>query len=457
VGTTPTFSASEVPVGALTLVPGAVGQLAFGKYLSPDHETADKVIPPIGTRSGIPVVQGMNEIFFILFVPRGEKPADGWPVALFGHGNGDNKDFSPYFFAPRLASRGIATLAINAVGHGGGPLGTLTFRDTDSGQVSFLSGGRGIDQNGDGVIAANEGMLAAVPQAVATQLIITVRDGIQQTVADLMQLVREIEVGMDFDGDGVADLDPSRIYYFGQSLGGIYGTAFLAVEPAVSAGVSNVAGGSIIEASRLSTTTRSLIEQALASRVPPLTNVGDISMGDFRFDENLPLRNQPPVINTVPGAIAIQEVIENAEWVAQAGGPVTYASHLRKQPLAGVPTKAVLYQFARGDQNIPNPTTTAILRAGDLADRAIFYRHDLAFADPARNPTGVQVPKNPHNFLFFSPFFFPAVGDVGAGALRQIAEFFASDGDLVIDPDGAGPLFEVPIVPPLPEDLGFIP
>jgi hypothetical protein len=40
-------------------------------------------------------------------------------------------------------------------------------------------------------------------------------------VVDLLQLVRVIEVGMDVDGDTVPDLDPSRIYYFGQSLGGI--------------------------------------------------------------------------------------------------------------------------------------------------------------------------------------------------------------------------------------------
>ena len=109
---------------------------------------------------------------------------------------------------------------------------------------------------------------------------------------------------------------------------------------------------------------------------------------------------------------------------------------------------------------MPNPTTTAILRAGDLADRATLYRHDLAFADPARNPNplGTAMPKNPHIFLFFSPGFFPAVADVARGALQQMAEFFASDGISVIDPDGEeGPLFEVPVIPPLPEDLGFIP
>ena len=102
---------------------------------------------------------------------------------------------------------------------------------------------------------------------------------------------------------------------------------------------------------------------------------------------------QSPVINTVPGAMPIQEVIEHTEWVSQSGNPVAYAPHIRKTPLAGVPAKSVIYQFAKGDQIVPNPATTALLRAGDLADRATFYRHDLAFAE---NP---QLPTNPHGFL----------------------------------------------------------
>jgi len=113
-----------------------------------------------------------------------------------------------------------------------------------------------------------------------------------------------------------------------------------------------------------------------------------------------------------------------------------------------VPAKSVIIQFAKGDELVPNPTTTALLRAGDLADRATFFRNDLAFA---ANPS---FPKNPHTFL--TNLFPPAFG-VALGAQLQIALFFASDGTLVIDPDGPGPLFEVPIVPPLPEDLDFIP
>jgi hypothetical protein len=207
-------------------------------------------------------------------------------------------------------------------------------------------------------------------------------------VVDLMQLVRVIEVGMDLDGDGGPDLDASRIYYFGSSLGGIYGINFLAVEPGVHAGVSHCAGGALIENFRLSPERRFVVETALAARIPPLINVGGTE-----FDENIPLRDQPPVTNTVAGAMEIQEFIEHWEWVSQSGNPVAYAPYLRKNPLEGMVAKSFIFQFARGDQIVPNPTSTAILRAGDLADRATFFRNDLAHAE---NPAG---PKDPHGFL----------------------------------------------------------
>jgi hypothetical protein len=274
-----------------------------------------------------------------------------------------------------------------------------------------------------------------------------------------MQLVREIEVGIDVDGDTVPDLDPARIYYFGQSQGGIYGTLFLAVEPRVLTGVPNVGGGSLVEAVRLSPVNRPLLGAVLAASIPSLINIGG-----FEFNENLPLRDQPPVINAVPGAIAIQEAIEWREWIQQSGNPVAYSPHLRKQPLEGMPEKSVIIQFAKGDKDVTNPATTALIRAGDLVDRATYYRHDLAFASRG-DQSGIPVPKDPHVFLLFNallpipipPIVFPAVADIGRGARQQIAEFFASDGANVIDPDGAGPLFEVPIEGSLPEELNFIP
>jgi len=150
----------------------------------------------------------------------------------------------------------------------------------------------------------------------------------------------------------------------------------------------------------------------------------------------------------VAGAIAIQEVVEHTKWVSRSGDPVAYAPHLRKHPLAGMPVKAVLYQFAWGDQDVPNPNTTALLRAGDLADRATFYRHDLAFAE---NPA---LPKGPHPFIV--SINIAAFRAIALGAQEQIATFFASHGEVIIHPEPRR-FFEVPIVLPLPEDLNFIP
>ena len=432
------FVTVPVPVAGLSVIPGAVGTLAFGRYTSPDYEAAGRFIPPTGTRTGQPAVQGTNGIVFTLILPAGARPAAGWPVAIFGHGFGDTMNNSPYVVGASLAAQGIATVAINVVGHGGGAAGTLTVARGAAPAVTLPAGGRGIDQNGDGLIDGTEGSSAAPPRGI-----IGSRDGLRQTVIDLMQLVRAIEVGVDVDADGQADLDSSRIYYFGQSFGGIYGTKFLAVEPNVAAGVPNVAGGAIIEITRLSPTFRPLLTAALGARVPSLLNLPGA------FNENIPLRDLPPVVNTVPGAMAIQEYIDRAEWVTQAGNPVAYAPHLRRDPLHGVPAKSVIFQFAKGDQTVPNPTTSAILRAGDLADRATYFRNDIAFA---ANPA---VPKNPHTFL--TRINVPAVAAVAFGAQQQIATFFASDGTAIIDPDGAGALFEVPIAGPLPEDLSYIP
>ena len=89
------------------------------------------------------------------------------------------------------------------------------------------------------------------------------------------------------------------------------------------------------------------------------------------FDENIPLRNRPPVVNTVPLAMESQAVIDNTAWVSQSGNPVAYAPHRRASPRDGVDARPAIIQFARGDQTVPNPTATAILRAGDLADRDV--------------------------------------------------------------------------------------
>jgi hypothetical protein len=477
-------------VSLLGTIPGPVGQVAFGKYSSPDYEVHDvhspvyglqprESIPPVATRTGEPVVQRSNDVYFNLFLPSGPEPDGGWPVAIFGHGVSENKNTGPLSVATTMAAHGIATITINASGSGYGAGGTLTVTEKDGTSVTFPAGGRSIDQNGDAMIGSTEGQSAMELRSDGKlrPSILLSRDGLRQTVADLMQLVREIQVGMDVNDDGIRDLDPSRISYFGQSLGGIYGTDFLAVEPDVHAGVPVVPGGSYVELGRLSPIFRTVAGQLLAQREPnSLVNSPGVTAIDGvpvasgpYFDENMPLRDnnsmtvrladgtsrdiRSPVINTVSGATAIQEVFENAEWVTQSGNAVAYAPHLRKDPLRGVPAKAVLFQFAKGDQSIPNPTNTAIIRAGDLADRTTYYRNDLAYKENSKVST------NPHGFMIAIGSSVPLVREIAKGAQEQIATFFSTffdTGEGVIIHPTPERFFETPIVLPLPEGLNFI-
>ncbi|HMC29403.1 MAG TPA: hypothetical protein VKL99_01115, partial [Candidatus Angelobacter sp.] len=426
-------------LAALQVFPGSISTMAFGKFTGQHWQNAGVFIPQVPTTQSVPS-QGTDEIFFNLFIPSGPRPSNGWPVAIFGHGFTDSKQGAPFAVASTLAHNGIASIAINVVGLGFGPNSTLTVKQGTI-STTFLEGGRGFDQDGNGQITSAEGSSTFV---LSPQGTIGSRDALQQTTADLMQLVRAIQGGIDVNGDGLQDLDPNRIYYAGQSFGGIYGTIFLGIEPDVRAGVPNVPGGAIIDIVRLSPSFQLLLTQALAVRVPSLLNAGP----PIFFNDNSPLRNLPPVINTVPGAIAIQTVEDTSRWLGQQGDPVAWAPFIDKAPLPGDLAKPVIIQFARGDKTVPNPTATALIRSGDLKNRATFFRNDLAFA---ANPT---FPKNPHTFL---TNLVGAPGVVAVGAQTQIAIFFTTDGALTIDPDGPGPLFEVPIVGALPEDLGFIP
>jgi hypothetical protein len=424
------LSPSVVPVIATQIFPGSIATIAYGSFASPDYENSSQFIPAVGTRTGVPAVQSVNQLVFTLFVPSGSAPPGGWPVAIFGHGFTDSMNGAPWAVASSLARAGIATIATNVVGHGFGAASTYTVSSPNGPTETFPAGGRGFDQDGNGKIDSTEGVNAAGGSLISNS------DGLSQTTFDLVELVHMLQAGVDVDGNGSPDLSTTRIYYSGQSFGGIYGVELLGLEPTIRAGVPNVMGGPIVEIARLSPSFRPLVGISLITRSPSLYNEPP-NATLTSFQENVPFRDQPLLVDTVPGASAIQDYLDNSEWAQQTGNPEGWAPHI---------SMPVILQFARGDQTVPNPTATRVIRAGNLAARTTLFRNDLA--QPVFGTS-----KNPHTFL-------TNVGGAGTNfalaAQKQIATFFASDGATTIDPDGSGPYFETP-ASILPEDLDFIP
>ena len=351
---------------------------------------------------------------------------------MFGHGLNDSQWGAPTLVASTLARAGFATVAINAMGHGSGPRSVLRLALTNGTTLEFPAGGRSVDRNGDGAIESAEGCLVAEPAPTG------LRDCLRQTVLDLMQLVRVLRAGVDLDGDGTVDLDRDRIYYAGQSLGALYGTVLVGLEPGIRAAVLNAGGGTVMDIARWSPDFRGFPREFLASRTPPLLNRGR------DYDESYVLRNRPAKVVETPGAIEIQNLFETVEWLQVAGEPLAYAGQ-GKAP--------VLWQFARGDRTVPNPQTSALIRAAGGRPMVQLYRHDVARAVYA------DLGSNPHTYLV-------DVRSVAGAAIAlavqgQMAEFFQANGTLVPGVNsfqlrilfGGRSLFESP--EGLPEDLGF--
>lgn len=398
---------------------------AFGSFRSPSWLDDARTIPHTPTETGAPQVLGEERVGVTLIVPGGPAPADGWPVAIYGPGITRSK-YDVFLGADLNAAQGIATMSLDPVGHAFGEcseVGVTTL--SGGGETRFLGFGRGFDQDGDGEITNQEGVSA--PDQPHPRATIALRDGLRQTAADVMALVRAVERGVDVDGDGNADLRQDGVSLYAQSLGGIYGTMVMGVDPRVEVAVLNVPGGPIVDIARLSPGFRPEVTSALELREPCLLN-GGVN----QFDESLPLFLDPPVTEPADGAIPIQEVLATSNWLNRPGSPETFAPLLREQPLADAEAKRVLYQFAFGDQTVPNPTSATLARAGDLFDITAFYRNDMT----ATRDT------NPHGFLLD-----PRVQGRNQ-AQQQVVEFLSSDGQDVLDPDGPGPTWEVPVADP---------
>lgn len=389
--------------------PGNAGDFAFGSFLSPRYQYAsvaghqdnpcnvgdgrtDGEIPPVPTtQTAVP--QGVDRLGVIVVTPDPAKFPPPWPAAVYGPGFTRSK-FDIFVTADHNAALGIATLATDPSGHGYGPTSTVTVTTLDGAATTLSTYGRGRDLNGDGVIAdgLNDGVGPTAHHMVGGDLpshkpIDGLESGLVQTTVDDMALARSVQAGMDIPGVGTDLFHGKPIMYYGLSFGGIYGMMVMGTDPVFHQGLLNVPGGPVVDIARLSGF-RNNLHDTLAVSKPSYLNGGPGLNG---FTEDLPLRNDPPVVISHSGAAQLQELFGNTNWYDRTGSPETFAPRirLRPDPAWAANPKLVAFQSAYGDQTVPNPTAGTLYRAGALFDRVVYYRND-------KTPTYAT---NPHGWL----------------------------------------------------------
>ncbi len=150
-------------------------------------------------------------------------PKAGAPVAVYGHGIGIFKE-TLIIVAPTNAAHGVATIAIDQPNHGGRAA-------AEGGQVFDLTTPKGLGKL-FGMVVQSSVDQASVLRAVQTSLA-----NLDAGPWKLFQTTL---------GDGQRDLDPTRLFYEGTSLGGVLGAATVSLSPELDGAALQVSGVGVL-------------------------------------------------------------------------------------------------------------------------------------------------------------------------------------------------------------------
>lgn len=259
--------------------------------------------------------QTQGEMQVAIWLPLSSTAVDGngpYPAVIFGHGLGSDR-WQGEELAVKASKGGLATIAIDAVGHGDHP----TANKADAKIIKILKF-FGVD------------MEALAVDGLA------LRDHWRQSTYDKLQLIRLLQQHNDIDGDGKSDLQMDKLMYLGVSLGGIMGPELLATSPDIPLAVLSVPGGrvsSIISDGSIFSSIAVVMQNAL--------NVTDSDVKRFY-----------PVLQTL----------------MDAGDAASYGPYILGNRLPGAGDKgvSVLAQMVINDEYVPNAANRALMRAMNI-------------------------------------------------------------------------------------------
>ena len=318
---------------------------------------------------GAAVIQRMESMRFALTVPLTTVPATGWPIAIYSHGTGgDHLSFVRDGTASALAAQGIAMISTDQVLHGPRNPGGEP-------ELDFFN--------------------IANPYAM--------RDNALQGAADAFSQLRLVH-GLRISGTGGPHrFDPTRVYFFGHSQGGVTGPGFVAYEPSLTGAVFSGTGG--------------LLYLTLLTKTKPL----DVPMLVQTFLRDDPVDEDNP-------SLALVQL-----WAERADG-ANYAPLMVRRPVTS--PRNVFQTEGWFDEYTPNPSIEAfatalggdIVSLPDAVDVAGLAMRDRAIVAPpfANNLAGVtvalgqyrQAPGSDGHFVVFD---IPAATRQAAGFLSTLA------------------------------------
>lgn len=328
----------------------AIGAIITGTFVSPEFRgpwtgSTARTDGSIQTdRMGAFTVVNRDKTLPITMVfPRSAPPPTGWPVVIFGHGLGGQRK-QLLGVANELARAGIATVGIDTATFGQRAVNAAA-------DASSLYGTRGTFRGPDGLPDSefydNTDFFGGLTNILA------LRDNIRQTALDYAQVRRLIQnpaldlssVAAQYPGQ-TPRLDASRVGYIGNSLGGIVGTVFAAIEPTVNPFVLNVPGGALIA--------------ALATDSP--------SIGSS-------LNTAATIVFGFPGGVAVNRfhpLPMLLQGVLDGGDPTAYAADVTR-PATGM-GHDVWMTMVEGDSVVPNRANELLARALRLPQVAGAFR-----------------------------------------------------------------------------------
>jgi hypothetical protein len=205
----------------------------------------------------------IEDIAFTMTLPDNVPPEVPIPVVIFGHAIMTERRFA-LALGDWLGEKGFAVISIDLPYHGkrthcihGGPLsvphpltGELIGLEPCANGTTCAADGRCVDAQGNGN-DLNQWPIIGYPMASGSAFleieeITNTRDHFVQALIDLTALKRSLTEG-DWETAIGQRLVTDRMYYVGQSLGGIIGGTFVAINDDIERSVLNVPGADVVD------------------------------------------------------------------------------------------------------------------------------------------------------------------------------------------------------------------